>query len=271
MNGQKSLSYQFLRLDTGSGELATVQQESGSDSAAGNGAAPGAEAGPDTALLRLDGVERIFAQGSNRVEVLRGVSLILQPGEMVALVGPSGAGKSTLLHIAGLLERASAGTITIAGRRCDALSDQARTELRRTAIGFVYQFHHLLPEFTALENVAMPALIQHRRLGEVDGRARELLGRMGLEARAEHRPSELSGGEQQRVAIARALANAPKLLLADEPTGNLDHHTSDEVFDLLIRLVHDTGVAALVATHNLALADRMDRILEVRDGLAVPY
>ncbi len=220
-------------------------------------------------LLRLDGIVRTFTPAGNRIEVLRGASLEVAPGEMVALVGPSGAGKSTLLHIAGLLERPDGGQVVIDGRRCDTLSDVERTELRRRAVGFVYQFHHLLPEFSALENVAMPQIIAGASKRQAAERAAELLDRVRLSARATHRPARLSGGEQQRVAIARALANAPKLLLADEPTGNLDHKTADEVFDLLLKLIHDSRTGAVVATHNLDLAARMDRVLELRDGVLV--
>ncbi len=220
-------------------------------------------------LLHLERVFRTFSQAGRTLEVLRGIDLSVAPGEMVALVGPSGAGKSTLLQIAGLLERPTSGEVVIDGRPCSRLSDLQRTELRRTAVGFVYQFHHLLPEFSAVENVAMPRIIAGSPRRRAVRDANELLRRVGLAARAGHRPARLSGGEQQRVAIARALANEPRLLLADEPTGNLDHATADEVFDLLTRLVHTQGVAALVATHNLDLADRMDRILELRDGVVV--
>jgi len=224
---------------------------------------------PATALepvLALKSVSRSFGQGESRLEVVRDASLTLSGGELVALIGPSGAGKSTLLQICGLLERPSAGEVFIKGDRAGSLGDQRRTELRRSTIGFVYQYHHLLPEFTALENVAIPQMIagvSRRQAGE---RARELLGLVGLEKRTGHRPAELSGGEQQRVAIARALANRPALLLADEPTGNLDHHTSDEVFAVLSKLVRASGLAALVATHNLELSRRMDRILTITDG-----
>jgi len=224
---------------------------------------------PATALepvLALKSVSRSFGQGESRLEVVRDASLTLSGGELVALIGPSGAGKSTLLQICGLLERPSAGEVFINGDKAGSLGDQRRTELRRSTIGFVYQYHHLLPEFTALENVAIPQMIagvSRRQAGE---RARELLGLVGLEKRTGHRPAELSGGEQQRVAIARALANRPALLLADEPTGNLDHHTSDEVFAVLSKLVRASGLAALVATHNLELSRRMDRVLTITDG-----
>jgi lipoprotein-releasing system ATP-binding protein len=217
-------------------------------------------------LLRLEGVVRTFQQAGKPLEVLRGVNLGVGRGEMVALVGPSGAGKSTLLQVAGLLERPTAGEVEIDGRATGTLADLERTELRRTAIGFVYQFHHLLPEFSAAENVALPKIIAGVPPRRAKREAAELLGRVGLSGRLTHRPARLSGGEQQRVAIARALANRPKLLLADEPTGNLDHHTADEVFELLRALVHSNGVAALVATHNLDLARGMDRVMELRDG-----
>ncbi|MBW8726266.1 MAG: ABC transporter ATP-binding protein [Inquilinus limosus] len=218
-------------------------------------------------VLRLDGIRRSFHQGETRLDVLRGAELSLSGGEIVALVGPSGAGKSTLLHIAGLLEQPDGGTITIAGQRCDGLGDGPRTALRRSAIGFVYQFHHLLPEFSAIENVVLPQMIAGRSRSEARQRGRELLARVGLAGRLEHRPAQLSGGEQQRVAIARALANAPKVLIADEPTGNLDHTTSDAVFEMLLEVVRSTGVGALIATHNLDLAARMDRVVEMRDGV----
>ncbi|GIX11891.1 ABC transporter ATP-binding protein [Elioraea sp.] len=220
-------------------------------------------------VLRLDGVARSFRTGDGLLEVLRGVDLAIAPGEIVALVAPSGAGKSTLLHIAGLLERADAGRIVVDGREASALGDAERTALRRATIGFVYQFHHLLPEFSALENVAMPQVIAgvgRRMAGE---RAATLLGALGLSGRLNHRPARLSGGEQQRVAIARALANGPKLLLADEPTGNLDMATADVVFGELLSLVRGRGVAALIATHNPELAARMDRTLTLRDGRVV--
>ncbi|MEE8270188.1 MAG: ABC transporter ATP-binding protein [Alphaproteobacteria bacterium] len=224
-----------------------------------------------TPRLVLDKVVRSFAQGGKRLDVLRGASLTIGAGELVAMVGPSGAGKSTLLHIAGLLERPDGGLVTIDGNACNGMRDNALTELRRRTVGFVYQFHHLLPEFSALENIVLPQMIATTRRRDAMARARDLLDLVGLAERASHRPAQLSGGEQQRVALVRALANAPKLLLADEPTGNLDHQTADDVFDMLVRLIHDAGVGALVATHNLELARRMDRILELRDGLLVPH
>ena len=199
--------------------------------------------------------------------MLRGVSLAVRRGELVALVGPSGCGKSTLLHIAGLLEQADSGEIWIGGKNGATLPDDQRSALRRDSMGFVYQYHHLLREFSALENLVVPQMIAGRARGEAATRARELLGLVGLAARAEHRPAELSGGEQQRVAIARALANKPQLLLADEPTGNLDEHTADEVFGVLLRLVRDAGLGALIATHNTALAARMDRRLTLHEGV----
>jgi lipoprotein-releasing system ATP-binding protein len=217
-------------------------------------------------VLALTKVSRSFGQGESRLEVVRDASLALASGELVALIGPSGAGKSTLLQICGLLEKPSSGEVFIKGDMAGNLGDQRRTELRRSTIGFVYQYHHLLPEFTALENVAIPQMIAGVSRRQAAERARELLGMVGLDKRAGHRPAELSGGEQQRVAIARALANRPALLLADEPTGNLDHNTSDEVFAVLSKLVRASGLAALVATHNLELSRRMDRVLTITDG-----
>lgn len=218
-------------------------------------------------LLALDGIGRTFIQGGNTLQVLRGASAAVDAGEIVALVGPSGAGKSTLLQIAGLLERPTTGDVRIDGQSASRLSDSQRTELRRTAIGFVYQFHHLLPEFTAAENVAMPRIIAGASRREATRSARDLLARVGLAQRVNHRPARLSGGEQQRVAIVRALANTPRLLLADEPTGNLDPHTAEGVFEMLGELVRGSHIGALIATHNLQLARRMDRVLELRDGL----
>jgi lipoprotein-releasing system ATP-binding protein len=220
--------------------------------------------------LSLQGIVRSFRQGGTRLEVLRGASLEVAAGEAVALVGPSGAGKSTLLQIAGLLEKPDAGEVGIAGQACGRLSDVQRTALRRRRIGFVYQYHHLLPEFSALENVVLPQMIAGRSRKEAAERARRLLGHVGLSERLAHRPARLSGGEQQRVAIARALANRPLLLIADEPTGNLDQHTADQVFDLLLGLVRRGGLAALIATHNHELAGRMDRVLALSDGVVAP-
>ena len=215
-------------------------------------------------VLRLEGIAKTYNPGTPAaVEVLRGLDLTVAPGEVVALVAPSGAGKSTLLHIAGLLDTPDAGRVVLNGRDMTRLPDRARTEARRREVGFVYQFHHLLPEFTALENIVLPQLANGVADGAARARATELLERVGLTARADHRPAALSGGEQQRVAFCRALANAPALLLADEPTGNLDPATSDRVFDVLMTLVRQTGMAALIATHNLDLAARMDRVVRL--------
>jgi lipoprotein-releasing system ATP-binding protein len=219
--------------------------------------------------LALTGVTRGYPEGDGFLEILRGIDGMIWPGQAVALVAPSGAGKSTLLHIAGLLERPDGGVVTIDGQDASELDDSARTRLRRDKIGFVYQFHHLLPEFTALENVMTPQLIAGLSKREARDRAFELLDYLGLGPRASHRPSELSGGEQQRVAIARAVANAPSLLLADEPTGNLDPATAEKVFAALMTLVRATGLAAVIATHNLDLAARMDRRWTLRNGLLV--
>jgi len=218
------------------------------------------------AALRLDGVLRTYRQAGSALEVLKGVDLAIEPGELVALVGPSGAGKSTLLHVAGLLERPDGGDVLIDGRPCGAMSDYERTLVRRRDIGFVYQFHHLMPEFSAIENVMIPQMLGGASKRAARERATALLDLVGLSERATHRPARLSGGEQQRVAIARALANRPLVLLADEPTGNLDHHTADEVFDLFASFVREASLAALVATHNMELAERMDRILSLDDG-----
>jgi lipoprotein-releasing system ATP-binding protein len=221
----------------------------------------------DAPALALRGVTRTFHQAERKLQVLRGADLTLRRGELVALVGPSGAGKSTLLHVAGLLERPDGGSVEIGGVACSTLGDLERTRIRRDTVGFVYQFHHLLPEFSALENVMLPQLIAGLPKSEARERARQLLAMVGLAERASHRPGRLSGGEQQRVAIVRAIANVPRLLLADEPTGNLDPTTAESVFVQLHKLVKATGLAALVATHNLDLARRMDRILELKDGL----
>lgn len=219
-----------------------------------------------SSVLSLSGIERTFVQGKNRLEVLRGIDLELKEGEIVGLVGPSGSGKSTLLHIAGLLEKPDSGTIAINGEPCADMNDDSRTLVRRHHVGFVYQYHHLLPEFTALENITIPQIISGISRKEARRRAAEMLEWLGLSERASHRPARLSGGEQQRVAIGRALANAPKLLLADEPTGNLDPHTAGEVFNILIRLARGAGLSALIATHNPNLAARMDRIVKLEDG-----
>jgi lipoprotein-releasing system ATP-binding protein len=221
-------------------------------------------------LLSIRGLERTYETGVGPLPVLRGVDLDVQPGEIVGLVGPSGSGKSSLLHAAGLLEHPNAGRITIQGQDCSDLADRERTRVRLGTIGFVYQFHHLLPEFTALDNVALPQMIAGRTEAAAQARARELLAALGLAERWSHQPAQLSGGEQQRVAVARALANAPRLLLADEPTGNLDPHTSEAVFGNLYQLAKETGVACLIATHNFELARHMDRVLALKDGHLEP-
>jgi lipoprotein-releasing system ATP-binding protein len=217
-------------------------------------------------VLSIRGLERSYATGAGPLVVLRGVDLDVKPGEVVGLIGPSGSGKSSLLHAAGLLEHPDAGRITVLGRDCSDLSERQRTRVRLASVGFVYQFHHLLPEFSALDNVALPQMIAGATRRAARARSEQLLGELGLAGRVQHQPAQLSGGEQQRVAIARALANAPQLLLADEPTGNLDPKTSEVVFDSLYRLVRSQGVAALIATHNLELARHMDRVFALRDG-----
>jgi lipoprotein-releasing system ATP-binding protein len=217
--------------------------------------------------LELKNITQTFRQGDIDVSVLKGINISIYPGEIVALVGQSGAGKTTLLQIAGLLEHPTSGDVLMNGISCTELADAKRTELRRTYAGFVYQFHHLLPEFSALENVVLPQLIQGKNKAESIERAKDLLTRLGLEKRFHHRPKKLSGGEQQRVAIARAVANAPKILLADEPTGNLDMATSDVVFDEMLLLARGSGLGALIATHNMDLARKMDRIVYLSDGL----
>ncbi|MCA3322163.1 MAG: ABC transporter ATP-binding protein [Roseomonas sp.] len=221
------------------------------------------------APLRLAAVERRYRTEAGELPVLLGAGLTIAAGEIVALVAPSGTGKSTLLHLAGLLEKPDGGEVFIAGQAAGSLSDEARTTIRRTTIGFVYQFHHLLPEFTAAENIILPQLAAGKSRAEALQRAKDLLGIFGLQARLDHRPGKLSGGEQQRVAIARALANQPRLLLADEPTGNLDVGTSDRVFAELLEQVRGQGLAALIATHNPDLARRMDRVVTLRDGKIV--
>lgn len=223
----------------------------------------------DGPVLTLEAVTRSFRQGTRQIAVLQGASCVLMPGQAVALVGPSGAGKSTLLHITGLLEPPTSGRVIINGQDCAELSEAERTRMRRREIGFIYQFHQLLPEFSALENVVIPQLILGRRRRDAEQRARALLASLGLADRVDHRPAELSGGEQQRTAICRGLANAPKLVLADEPTGNLDPHTSEHVFQELIRLIREHRVAALIATHNMDLARRMDRVLMMYEGRLV--
>ncbi len=220
--------------------------------------------------LAMRGLCRSFSQGGQTIEVLKGVDLDVARGEIVALLGPSGSGKSTLLQAAGLLEGGWTGHLSIDGRRADGLDDAARTALRRDRLGFVYQFHHLLPDFTAAENVMLPQLVAGVRRAEAEGRARQLLVALGLGERLTHRPSQLSGGEQQRVAVARALANRPVLVLADEPTGNLDEDTAERVLHAFLDLVRGEGAAALVATHNRALALRMDRILRLDHGRLAP-
>lgn len=218
-------------------------------------------------VVRLNGLRRSFEQGGVTIDVLRGVNLEIQPGEIVALLGPSGSGKSTMLQAVGLLEGGFTGSIAICGVEASALSSDDRTRLRRENLGFVYQFHHLLPDFNALENVVMPQMIGGVPRIDAEQRAEELLTALGLGARLDHRPSQLSGGEQQRVAVARALANRPNLVLADEPTGNLDEHTSDRVLAQFLELVRGEGSAALVATHNERLAARMDRVVRLHDGV----
>jgi lipoprotein-releasing system ATP-binding protein len=217
-------------------------------------------------VLRLEDITRRYREGEGQLEVFSGLSLAVRQGEIVALVGPSGAGKSSLLHIAGLLEAPTSGEIFIEGTAVSGLPDAARTRIRRTSIGFVYQAHHLLPEFDALENVALPQMIAGKSRAEAAKEAARLLTVLGLGQRLTHRPSQLSGGEQQRVAVARALANSPLLLLADEPTGNLDPRTSGGVFDALIAVTRSQGVGALIATHNFELAGRMDRVLQLHQG-----
>ena len=216
--------------------------------------------------LKLTHIARTFGKGATRLEILRDINLEIGQGEIVALVGPSGSGKSTLLHIAGLLDTPTSGTIEIAGQNATKMSDAGRTKLRQKTIGFVYQSHLLLPDFNALENVMMPQLIAGVKEKEAEARAKELLKEVGLSHRLTHRAGQLSGGEQQRVAIARALANSPALLLADEPTGNLDPKTADEVFDTFLRIVRQTGLSALLATHNPDLAQKMDRRISVVEG-----
>ena len=222
-------------------------------------------------VLQVRGLERTYVTAAGSLTVLRGVDLDVMPGEIVGLIGPSGSGKSSLLHAAGLLEHPDAGTITILGRDCTNLVEAERTRVRLATIGFVYQFHHLLPEFSALDNVARPLMIAGVARKAAEARAATLLGELGLADRVQHQPAQLSGGEQQRVAVARALANSPRLLLADEPTGNLDPTTSAAVFDNLYQLARKTGVAALVATHNLELALHMDRVLALKDGRLEPW
>ena len=223
----------------------------------------------ETPALFLHGIERHYRQGDEMLDILKGAELAVWAGQSVALVAPSGAGKSTLLHIAGLLEHPDVGEVYVDGQPTSGRSDTERTAIRRNQIGFVYQAHHLLPEFSALENVMLPQMIKGLPKSEARRRAAELLAYLGLRDRLPHRPAELSGGEQQRVAIARAVANAPRILLADEPTGNLDLHTADHVFGILLQLVRSSGLATIIATHNMELAARMDRRVTIREGLVV--
>lgn len=217
-------------------------------------------------VLKLENIHRVFRQGRSELHVLKNASFTIHPGEIVALVGPSGSGKSTLLHIAGLLEQADEGTVEMLGTDCTRLKDDRLTEMRRKHLGFVYQYHHLLPEFSASENIMLPQMIAGLKKDEARERAAQLLEMLGLTDRASHRPARLSGGEQQRVAIGRALANAPDLLLADEPTGNLDPDTAGEVFNMLLGLTRGVGLTAIIATHNPDLASRMDRIVRLEEG-----
>jgi lipoprotein-releasing system ATP-binding protein len=223
----------------------------------------------DPPILFLHGIDRHYRQGNVVLEILKGAELAIWPGQSVALVAPSGAGKSTLLHIAGLLEHSDSGEVYIDQIATSELSDAERTRIRRTEIGFVYQFHHLLMEFSAIENVVMPQMVRGLSRAEAVRRATDLLAYLGLNDRLTHRPAELSGGEQQRVAIARAVANAPRILLADEPTGNLDPRTSEHVFSALTQLVQASGLAVVVATHNMDIAARMDRRVTIKDGLVI--
>ena len=226
----------------------------------------------DAAVLSLRNVARAYALGDGgRLEVLRGVDLDVRAGEIVGLIGPSGSGKSSLLHAAGLLEKPTSGQVLMAGVDCSDLNDDARTRLRLTNVGFIYQFHHLLPEFSAIDNVALPLMIAGMGRAAARARAGALLTSLGLGERLEHQPAQLSGGEQQRVAVARALANSPRLILADEPTGNLDPATSGAVFQSLYRLARESGVAALIATHNMELASYMDRVFALQDGHLVEW
>jgi lipoprotein-releasing system ATP-binding protein len=222
-------------------------------------------------LLRVENLEKTFHQAGQDLNIFRGLNMSIEAGEIVALVGPSGAGKSTLLQMIGLLDTPTSGKIMIDDREATGLDEVARTAMRRDTIGFIYQFHNLLPEFSALENVVLPQMVAGKSKKEAKERATKLLGALGLGARLDHRPARLSGGEQQRVAIARAIANKPRLLLADEPTGNLDPTTSAHVFEMLIELVRSSGIGMLIATHNLDLADQMDRVLEMKNGQLVSY
>jgi len=222
-------------------------------------------------VLSLRGLRRDYVTEAGTLTVLRGIDLDLRPGELVGLIGPSGSGKSSLLHAAGLLEEPTAGQIHVAGKDCSRMNDRGRTQVRLKSLGFVYQFHHLLPEFTAIDNVALPQMIAGRSQAAAQKREVELLTRLGLGQRLRHQPGQLSGGEQQRVAVARALANGPQVLLADEPTGNLDPHTSSSVFESLHEVAREQGVAALIATHNMEIAGYMDRVFSLEDGLLIPH
>ena len=217
-------------------------------------------------VLTLKNIKQTFTQGKKQLQILKGCDLTLKQGEVVGLVGPSGSGKSSLLHIAGLLEKPGSGNVSICGEFCNNMDDDNRTRVRRNNIGFVYQYHYLLPEFSAIENISIPQIIAGKNKKVAHSRAKEMLEWLGLSERLTHRPARLSGGEQQRVAIGRALSNSPKLLLADEPTGNLDPQTSNEVFEVLMRLARGTGLTALIATHNLQLASRMDRKISLENG-----
>lgn len=222
-------------------------------------------------ILKAEGLTRIYKQGGETLSVLHNIDVEIKSGEIVALVGPSGSGKSTFLQSVGLLDQPTRGDLFIGGQKIDAKNDKSRTLMRRQYIGFVYQFHYLLPEFTALENVVIPQMVAGVKKSDAEKRARQLLIGLKMDHRYDHRPGLLSGGEQQRVAIARALANAPTLLLADEPTGNLDPETSEIVFELLIDLVRNAGIGAVIATHNMQIAERMDRILELKNGKIISY
>ena len=248
---------------------AEVGTPEGADVHRVEGPAPAPVPGNGNALA-LEGIARAYRTGSGLLQILLDAKLTVAPGEMVAIVAPSGAGKSTLLHVAGLLERPDAGEVYIGGQATSNLNDDGRTAMRRNQIGFVYQFHHLLPEFSALENLVLPQMIAGLDRKEAERRAGELLAYLRIDGRAHHRPAELSGGEQQRVAIARAVANAPRVLLADEPTGNLDPKTAGHVFEALKSLVRESGLAALIATHNFSLAAGMDRTITIEDGAIVP-
>jgi len=223
--------------------------------------------GTDQPVLQLDNITREYAQGDVTLKIFKDLNFSMHAGQIIGLVGQSGSGKSSLLHIAGLLEKPTAGNVIVAGRNCTKLDDNARTKIRRFAIGFIYQFHHLLPEFSALENVVLPQLIAGASLKEAEARAKQLLDKLGLKSRIEHRPPELSGGEQQRVAICRALANRPLILLADEPTGNLDPKTSEVVHAEFLHLIEEEGLAALIATHNLDLANKMHGVVSLENGI----